>query len=804
MKKFSPILIILCLATFLPIQLIQAQSMDQYGHVQTEQFTSAIQQTLTPNQKLNSDWISLGPDGGDVLDLCVDPLNINRVFAAAGIPYISEDGGDNWAVLDALSSLASGIITSIDINGDGVAIAGGLYNYGKLYRSADEGLTWSTKSFPLSTAYALDITFDPSNLDNVYVALSANGTSSNVLLKSTDAGASWSVIDLISVMPTGWSLVNIVVDPANNQSLYAIGNESFSNAMVIASFDGGTSWENISGNLPTGRPYNRLAVADGVVYMAGGQLFGGQSLGIYKTEDNGGSWVNISSSFPVNVANDILIDPTYEDILYAATEGDGVYYTTDGGANWNFDGTGAGESGSVRILAFEPGNSQTIYAGLLSLAVIKSTDVALNWEYANKGIATLQLNDIEVNTNDPDKMLVGFEGENSGGCYLSNDGGLTWELVTSLPATRFSQVAYGADGSMYAWSNGPTTVAAEGLYKSSDEGANWDNTGPNIGSVFETQIFTLIASPSDPDLLLIGGNNFGANGWESMIYRTSDGGDIWDNTFQGPANDSFKFLSIDQNSSDQFVYAAYKSDGQGGFLKSLDGGIYWLPILNGIPASAHWCSAITVDPGNSNILYGGVGGYGGMAGSIYRSENAGNTWEFANLSLASNYSKITEIMVSPENSVVIYAATTSDGVYMSSDTATSWNKSNENLAATNISGFSNPFLNVDVWQFCASTLTNSAFITDIFIPGGVGIYSENRESQPFIVYPNPSNGKFTIEMDNALWGPSEIKIYNKQGQAVYESIFESMLDIDIDLPAGIWFLRINSRGKSYVEKIVIL
>jgi len=807
MKKITGLLAFIMSGMILFAQVDQIQPMDNDGHVQRGQFTRSIEQASVANISDSYEWTSLGPAGGDVVDIAVDLLNSSRIFAAAGIPYVSEDGGSNWLIMENLSSIASGQITCIEANTNDVILAGGWYNYGKVYRSADGGINWSSVNLPINT-YILDACFDPSDPDIAYLALPTNGSSSRVLLKSINAGSNWTALDLISALPNGFDLINIIVDPDNGQNLYGIGTSGFSDALVVASSDGGTSWTNISGNLPQGKPYNRLAMANGKLYMAGGQLFGGQSVGVYVTEDNGGSWQNISSSFPVKVSNFILIDPDNHDKLYVGSEGDGIYYSNDGGTNWNFDGTGAGENGSARVLAFEPGNSQVIYAGFLSLAVCKSTDAALNWEYANTGIATLLLNDIEVNPADPNKMFVSFEGENSGGCYMSNDGGQIWELVTDLPATRYSQVTYGADGSMYAWSNGPTTVAAEGLYKSTDGGLIWENTGPNIGSVFETQIFALCASETDPDYLLIGGNNFGANGWESMIYRTIDGGENWVNTYMGPTNDSFKYLSIDPNSEDEITYAAYKSESQGGFLKSIDGGVNWVPAMIGVPVGTKWCSVITVDPDNSDILYGGIGGYGFMPGSIFRSEHGGDLWEYANLELGTNnYAKITDIVLSPDNSGVIYAATSSNGVYLTSDTANSWSQSNDNLPASYITGLSKPFLIDEIWTLCASSYTNSAFITDIFIPEPVGIYADQQDNSFYKVYPNPSSGRIAIEMDKTVLGPAEVRIYNKQGQTVYEAMFqvkdENIIHLDLDLPAGIWILNISAGLQGYTEKIVI-
>ncbi|MCD4681705.1 MAG: hypothetical protein K8R86_00365, partial [Bacteroidales bacterium] len=530
--------------------------MDEFGFTSRSIKNHKIFEQLDQLKDAN-EWTSIGPYGGDVFDIAVNPLNTDVVFAAAGIPYKSIDGGQTWVFIEDLLNLSPSGIGTFEAASNGVIYAAGPYSYYKIFRSTDGGETWEQKSIPVNGA-GNDITIDPNDPNIVYMGLTVAGGSSNyAIVKSIDGGDSWTYFNMTSVLPLGWSVVNLMVDPDDSQVIFAIGNESFSNAAVVATFNGGATWENRTGNLPVGKPYNKLTISEQDVYIAGGQLFGGQIMGIYKTENYGQSWQNISTNFPNKVSNAILIDPTNTDKMYVASEGDGVYFTLNGGITWNFNTSGAGDNGAARCLLFEPGNTDVIYAGFLSLAVCKSEDAALNWEFANKGIATLQTDDVEVNPNDPMNIFVGFEAENSGGCYLSNDGGDTWQLVEGLPGTRFSQVTFGADETLYAWSNGPSSIAQEGLYKSTDGGVTWENTGPNIGSVFETQIYALVASETNDSLLFIGGNNFGNNGWESMIYRTTDSGTNWENVYMGPENDSFKYLFIDPNSDDEVIYTGY-------------------------------------------------------------------------------------------------------------------------------------------------------------------------------------------------------------------------------------------------------
>ncbi|MCD4747466.1 MAG: T9SS type A sorting domain-containing protein [Bacteroidales bacterium] len=779
---------------------------DEFGNT-PQSYTSKINQLTGGNLKAGNEWTSVGPYGGDVYDIAVNPQNTDVVFAGAGFPYISFNGGNSWEIIDELLNLASGGIEVFEASPDGVIYAGGYTTYGKIFRSSDGGNTWQQLNFSLNRGVN-DIVVDPNDQNTIYLGVSSDpGPSSNLVVVSYDAGENWTSLNLINALPVGFSVIDLAIDPDDSQTIFAVGNESFSNALIAASFDGGQTWENRSSNLPTGKPYNVVTIAGQTVYVGGGQLFGGNIMGLYKSTDYGLSWQNISSNFPNKITNDILIDTDNPDKMYLATEGDGIYYTLDGGTSWNFNTPGAGDEGSARCLDFEPGNSDIIYAGFLSLAVCKSLNAAQSWEYSNFGIATLLLNDIEVNVNNSDIILTGFEAENSGGCYLSDDGGISWELIDGLPGTRFSKVTFGADNTMYAWSNGPSSVAQEGLYRSTDGGNTWENLGPNIGSLFETQIFAIAASQTNPDLIFIGGNDFGVNGFESIIYRTTDGGGSWENVYTGPEWDSFNYLFIDPNSNDLIIYAAYMSNNvKGGFLKSNDGGTTWTDINNGIPVSTRWVGAIVCNPANSDILYGGIGGYSGTEGSIYKSEDGGMLWSPTNISFGV-WCKIKDILISPLNEDVIYAATTQNGVYITTDAGDTWEAANDGLPANRITSFSKSFSINDTLRFFASTYTNSAFISDIFNTVNPGLRTIVNEDCNILIYPNPGLGSCMIQIIITEQSEVKLSVYNSTGQLIQtienRKLEQCKYQYKFTGEPGIYYLQININGNVEIKKIII-
>ncbi|MCX6270268.1 MAG: YCF48-related protein [Bacteroidetes bacterium] len=749
-------------------------------------------------------WHPIGPFGGDITDMAADPINPDRIFAVGGFPYVSEDGGNSWTVLNALASLSSSSVNAIESASNGLMIATSPALAGKILRSTDGGISWQTRNIPVNTTGTC-VAMDPNDTNTIYVGLTSilGSVANRVIVKSTDGGLSWTAIDMTASLPVGNTVVDICVDPDNSQYVFAIGRSGFSDALVVGSTDGGGNWEDRSYGLPVGKPYNHIVMAGGKVYVAGGQLYGSQNMGVYESTNLGILWSNISGSFPNKVSNALLINPVDHNMMYVATEGDGIYSTSDGGVTWNYSATGAGDNGAARTLLFRPGSTDIIYAGFLSIAVCKSSDAGSSWVYSNNGIATLTIDDIEVDVNDPSRIILGFEAENSGGCYLSADTGTTWTLIAGLPATRFSKVTFGSDGTMYAWSNGPTSIGQEGLYKSMDNGLTWYNMGPNIGNYFETEIWALAASLTNPNLLFIGGNNFGNNGWASMIYRTTDGGQTWVNVYQGsPDNsESFRYLFIAPGTGDQQVYACFKNEILGGILKSNDGGTTWNSISSGLPSNEKWFGALVSNPDDPTTLLAGLGGYGNH-GRIFISEDTGSTWSPSSLSLGT-YSRICDMAISPQNSDVIYAATSQDGVMISTDGGHSWDPSNDGLPAVQVSALSSPFQTSSGWNLVASTYTNSAFRTRVLIPGE-GISDPDKDPYPVLIYPNPCNGLVTVDFRSCISAIDKIEILDASGRLVrqYTGLDSgSSGTIKTDLPSGFYLCRIFTSNGCKIFKV---
>ncbi|MGD0711760.1 MAG: T9SS type A sorting domain-containing protein, partial [Bacteroidales bacterium] len=73
------------------------------------------------------------------------------------------------------------------------------------------------------------------------------------------------------------------------------------------------------------------------------------------------------------------------------------------------------------------------------------------------------------------------------------------------------------------------------------------------------------------------------------------------------------------------------------------------------------------------------------------------------------------------------------------------------------------------------------------------------------VIPNPSEGKFIVQIANSKYQPSTVEIYNLLGEKVYQSSVignqSSVIDIS-GQPVGIYFLQVNTDKESFKQKII--
>jgi photosystem II stability/assembly factor-like uncharacterized protein len=317
-------------------------------------------------------WTPLGPSGGTVAALAIDPRDGNTVYAGtaeAGV-YRSTNGGRSWqpAGLDGgISVLAVAPATSPGTRAV-YAVAGGT-----LFRSRDGGTTWASLALALRNAgatpgvTALALSPTPGTVYAVAPQAVSGSAGPPALFASTDGGDSWR---LAGVPPASFLLRGVATDPGDPQRVFATTTGG-----VYVSADGGVTWARTLSGFATG-----LAVEHGPRHRVLAFLRNGVS-GIVTTEiavssDRGQTWRLRDG--PVD-ASGPLADPTTPGAFVAVGARD-LYRTTDAGLHWA--SVGPLPMSAVLSLALDP-----VRPGVAFVAVPGGSLGRTVWKTATYGAA---------------------------------------------------------------------------------------------------------------------------------------------------------------------------------------------------------------------------------------------------------------------------------------------------------------------------------------------------------------------------------------------------------------------------------
>ncbi len=264
--------------------------------------------------------------------------------------------------------------------------------------------------------------------------------------------------------------------------------------------------------------------------------------GLWKTVDNGTTWVPLTDNLIANLGvSSISIDPTNPDIIYIVT-GDGetstgipsigVFKTTDGGITWNTTGLIWNESQRVkaRKILIHP-TQPSILLLVTSKGIYKSINAGLTWVLKKSG----NFFDIEFKPGSPSILYAC----NQKDFFKSLDGGETWLIKTNgLPSTSNSlRLAIAVTPinplEVYLVVGGPKGADPDdnfiGMYKSTNSGNSFllQSTAPNIlgyeqnGTDDESQAsydIAILASNITANLVAVGGIN---------VWCSTDAGLSW-------------------------------------------------------------------------------------------------------------------------------------------------------------------------------------------------------------------------------------------------------------------------------------
>jgi photosystem II stability/assembly factor-like uncharacterized protein len=456
--------------------------------------------------------------------------------------------------------------------------------------------------------------------------------------------------------------------------------------IMILSSSAFPQWTRTNG--PEGVAVSTLANINGTIYA------GTEVNGVYSSTDDGLIWVARNSGIETYGISAIIGHQGY---IFAGTFGGGVYRSSDGGITW-----APPSNGNTLFITSLVFNDPYIYAGAGFSGLYRSSDNGVTWTEVS---SFYYVDEMCVSGN---KLFV----SEFNYTYSTTDNGVTWSEVQQLTgASVFSfhcsgdTILVGARNEIYRSTNngvsftqivipfnfsivniysiasmGSTVFAAtsyDGVYKSTDFGLNWIPSNQGMGPK-DVRALTL----TDASSLIAGTHYVG-------MYRSTDLGTFWNKSQSGfPAGASILCLLESESS----IYAGTRD----GVLRTDNNGETWLKM--GGTNDTTMYSDIWAMCEHNGVIYASMQLY--FDATIYKSTDKGSTWiRCGMVGLPFGLSFIKGLEGSGNNLV----AGTDEGIYYSPD-------GGENWYPTSV-----PNINV-------ASLASSGNYVYAAVPSGAGVY----------------------------------------------------------------------------------
>lgn len=583
-----------------------------------------------------------------------------------GIPFAAGDQTSPWAKRGPYNVGGRTRALAYDVRNENIILAGGVS--GGMWRTTDQGATWSKVTSPNDLASVSDVAQDTraGNEDTWYYSTGeriGNSASANFsanfvgdgIFKSTDNGATWNqLLATVSGTPQNdsdpfditWELE---VNPVNGD-VYAATFDG-----IFRSQDGGASFSLVLDASFDSKSHIEISSA-GVMYVAIGD--DATNEGIYRsTTGNLGDWTNITDgAFPTGIDRTVMaIAPSNEDIVYIFASTPGFFGHTS--YIWKYtytsgDGSGAGgtwEDRSANLPAFG-GNvgNLNIQTGYDMFVRVHPTDpdmvflAGTNLYRSTDGYATdtntdwiagySPLNDISLYTNNhPDQHRLVFLGSDPNKAINATDGGL--HMTDDITVN---------DGST--------------------EEVTWSSLN---NGYYTTQPYAASIGPGDRIMAGFQDNS-------TWFEQTSDSTAAWTDIFGGDG-----------------AYNAFNDDGTLRYVSSQGGNMFRLDFTDAdsdVPLSftgvapsggSQFITPFVRDPNNEDVMY-----FAGSSG-LWRNNNMSNATTTVGWSNLGGSGDITYIAVSSLPSDIVYFGTGSAGVFRVDD-------ADGNATITNVTGGNMP------------------------------------------------------------------------------------------------------------------
>ena len=621
------------------------------------------------------DWQVVGPSGGDVRVVAIDPKDKNRLYISTldGQIHTSADAGKTWRLLVNLNQPEL-ILDQLFVDSRDSRI---IYTSGHrhkapggFYRTTDSGATWKeSKELKQQSIFSMtQSTLDPGIL--------LVGTTNGVWM-SKNSGADWEKISS-STMPV--NIDSLAMDPRNTSTIYA-GTWW----RPFKSTDAGKNWQLIKDGM----------IDDSDVFVVNldprnpEHVIASACSGIYESQNGGAKWSKIQGiPSQSRRTRDIMQHPTIAGTVYAATT-EGFWMSSNGGKSWALTTQRNLEINSIAVHPEEPNR---VFIGTNNYGVMVSNDGGRNFVPTGDNFTSRLTYFVTPDSQQPNRLYAATHNTATGGgfFFVSNDSGVSWQQGKNLDTGRIRAFTLRQDISnpniMYLGTN-------VGIFRSMDRGNSWAQltapkvqvkpkrpvaktplkktvevkakiapsaistaAGPKLIPVINEKVKVIEMLPDGKGGLLVG--------TDSGLYRSYDVKKGWEKLpFGTDLNDNIFAIHISPQRPDTIWVGTANS----GVLVSRDNGKAWTKTagaVDNIPVSS-----ITSDPRRPDYVYVGT------VQTFYLSRDNGQTWtrRGGNLSIGN----FTSILINPNNTDEILLSSSLDtdgGIFISTDAGNKWKR----------------------------------------------------------------------------------------------------------------------------------
>lgn len=758
------------------------------GTIPSERIAAAVEQlrferslaTRTFAAQGAQDWVSVGPYniGGRVNALVASPGGAPAYLGSAnGGVFRSDDLGQSWQPLTDANGLFSIGALALHPNnpntvwvgtGDANGTVDG-YDGTGVYVSRDGGAHWASKGLRTTSRIAA-IAVSP--LDSNLILVAAMGKAFTTdpergLYRSTDGGATWTRTLYVNDS-TGVS--DVAINPLHPDTVYCatwtrVRRLTYRRAAgpdcaVWRSVNGGVTWTRIMNGLPpAGTDQGRFAIAvapsrPSTLYASctSGSTSGYVGTGLYRSDDGGDTWTRVD------------LGSTHRNAF--------------GGFAWYF--------GRVVVAPLDPDD-----VWVLGVRMLHSVDGGATLADVT-GSMHVDQHALWLDALDPTRVFVG----NDGGFFWASAG--TWQKSLNLPITQFYSGAVapgnnarimggaqdngtvktetgpsawaeilGGDGLMCQWH--PTNanqLYAEWQYACDKSGVRRSTNGGTSFAASTGWVGTdrfnwntpYTFNPRNANTMLAGTHR---------VYRSLNGGTSWSplstdlTTTPGAAVVYGTISTVAIAAPDTNLYLAGTDDGR--VWRSTNAGATWQDVSTGLPK--RYVTCVVADPNTAGLVYVSFSGFGQDLHDprVFRSTDAGLTWT----AIAGNLpdAPVNDLVPDPVIAGTLYAATDL-GVFVTRNSGGTW---------TALGGFMpiqpvwDLVLHAGSRQLFAFTHGRSAWKLDLgSVPLDVPTATAGHGLELGAPAPNPARTATNLSLTLASSAQVHVAVYDASGREVRE------------------------------------